>query len=575
MTTTTTTLQETAGAVARRAELDEALATLQARKNDWLRVPLREKIAYARSIHRRSYEVAAGQVAAAVRAKGIAEDSPAAGEEWLGGPFTQLRTVRLLIESLQQIEEFGTVRIEPGRMRTRPDGQLKVEIFPSSLLDRLLYLGFTGELWMEPGVTSRNISSHVGAAYRERPPQGKVALVLGAGNVNSISPLDVVHKLFSEGRVVLLKRNPVNEYLGPFVEEVFADLIRDGYMRTVRGGADVGEYLCAHGDVEEIHVTGMARTHDLIAFGPGEDGAERKRRGEPRLTKRITSELGNVGPLIVMPGRWSNSDLQFQAENVATQVTQNCGYNCNATRVIITHDGWPQRGAFLDRLRRILGSLPERHAYYPGTEQQHARMMEAYPQAERLGNPAPGMMAPTLIAGLDPGDREGLAFTTESFCSIVCETSLPGDDAAEFLQNAVSFCNEALWGSLNASITVDPRTRRALGGALEEAVAGLKYGSVAVNHWPGLNFGLGSPAWGAYPGHTLTDIQSGIGMVHNAMLFDRPQKSVIYGPFRVIPKPPWFVTHRNARNVARRLVDLEARPGLMRTPPIVFNAIRG
>lgn len=575
MTTTTTIIQEPAGGVARRPELDEALATLQARKNDWLNAPLQEKIAYARSIHRRTYEVAAGQVAAAARAKGIAENSPAAGEEWLAGPFTQLRTLRLLIGSLEQIAEFGTVRIDPGRMRSRPDGQLKVEIFPSSLLDRLLYLGFRGELWMEPGVTSRNIASHIGAAYRDRPQLGKVALVLGAGNVNSISPLDVVHKLFSEGQVVLLKHNPVNEYLGPFIEEVFADLISDGYMRTVSGGADVGEYLCTHEDVEEIHITGMARTHDLIAFGAGEEGAERKRRGEPRLAKRITSELGNVGPQIILPGAWSGSDLQFQAENVATQITQNCGYNCNATRVIITHDGWPQRGPFLDRLRQVLGRLPQRPAHYPGTEEQHARMMDAYPQAEKLGSPAPGMMAPTLIAGLDPADREGLAFTTESFCSIVSETSLPGEDTAEFLQNAVSFCNESLWGSLNASITVDPRTRRALGGVLEEAVAGLKYGSVAVNHWPALCFALGSPAWGAYPGHTPADIQSGIGMVHNAMLFDRPQKSVMYGPFRVIPKPPWFVTHRNAHNVARRLVDLEADPGLMRTLPIVFNAIRG
>ena len=55
--------------------------------------------------------------------------------------------------------------------------------------------------------------------------RARVALVLGAGNVASIGPLDVVHKLFVEGQVALLKLNPVNEYLGPFFEEAFADLI--------------------------------------------------------------------------------------------------------------------------------------------------------------------------------------------------------------------------------------------------------------------------------------------------------------------------------------------------------------
>ncbi len=43
--------------------------------------------------------------------------------------------------------------------------------------------------------------------------RGKLALVLGAGNVASIAPLDVLHKLFIENQVCLLKLNPVNDYL--------------------------------------------------------------------------------------------------------------------------------------------------------------------------------------------------------------------------------------------------------------------------------------------------------------------------------------------------------------------------
>lgn len=54
-----------------------------------------------------------------------------------------------------------------------------------------------------------------GAGIRHPPAarQGKLALVLGAGNVASIAPLDVLHKLFIENQVCLLKLNPVNDYL--------------------------------------------------------------------------------------------------------------------------------------------------------------------------------------------------------------------------------------------------------------------------------------------------------------------------------------------------------------------------
>ena len=61
-----------------------------------------------------------------------------------------------------------------------------------------------------------------------------------------------------------------------------------------------------------------------------------------------------------------------------------------------------------------------------------------------------------------------------------------------------------------------------------------------------MSYGLGSTPWGAFPGQPLNDVQSGRGFVHNTWLFERPQKSVIDGPFRVVPKPAWFVTHSAA-----------------------------
>jgi hypothetical protein len=106
--------------------------------------------------------------------------------------------------------------------------------------------------------------------------------VLGAGNIASIAPLDVLYKLVAEGQVCMLKMNPVNEYLGPFLEERFRSLIKEGFVRVVYGGGDVGAWLCEHPLVEEIHVTGSARTYNAIVFGGGPEGAERKAKDQPK-----------------------------------------------------------------------------------------------------------------------------------------------------------------------------------------------------------------------------------------------------------------------------------------------------
>lgn len=558
-----------------RQLLDQDLQVLQENKDRWAALPLPRRIEYLRGVLRGTVAVAERQVNAAIRAKGIPAGSPLVGEEWFGGPVVQARTCRLLIESLEQVHQEGAPRLREGAVRTRPDGQVVVEVFPNGLLDKVTFGGFSAEVWMQREVTRGNLRDHMAAFYREARPAGKVALVLGAGNVASIGPLDMVQKLFVEGQVVLLKLNPVNEYLGPYVEEAFRDLIRDGFVRTAYGGADVGEYLCGHDLVDEIHITGSDRTHDAIVFGTGEEGAERKRKNQPRITKRITSELGNVSPVIVMPGPWGEADLRFHAENVATQLANNGGFNCNAAKVLILHEDWPQKRAFLDTLRAVLAVAPQRRAYYPGAEERYARFVGAHPQAEPIGPRGEGVLPWTLIPDVDARDKDDICFTTESFCGVLAQTALGGRDARAFLQNAVDFCNETLWGTLNACIIVHPRTAETLGDALEQAIADLRYGSVTINHWAALSYALGTTAWGAYPGHTLNDIQSGIGAVHNTFMFDKPEKTVIRGPFKMWPKPPWFVTNRATDRTARQMLRLEADPGLLKLPGVILSAVRG
>jgi acyl-CoA reductase-like NAD-dependent aldehyde dehydrogenase len=578
-----------AGSVLLTADLDGDVEALRAHAGGWARLALAEKIRHLHVMRTRTVEVAADWVAYAAEAKGIA-GTALAGEEWLSGPWPLLVALDRLAATLAGIAREGTPPIPERAIRTRlpstgSGGQVIVEVFPVDTADRILLNGLRAEVWMEPAVTRATLRDHVASFYKQTEPQGRVTLVLGAGNIASIPPLDVLYALYAHGSVALLKLNPVNAYLLPIFARIFSALIEEGYVRVTGGGADAGAYLVAHPHVDAVHLTGGERTHDTIVFGTGPEGAARKRAGVPAVAKPVTSELGNVTPVIVVPGPWSEPDLAFQAAHVATQKLHNAGANCIAAQILVTAESWEPAPRFLQHVRAALAAAPPRPSYYPGSAERVRRAASEHPAAQSCGIPMDGIHR-TFVAGLDPRDGAEPLFTTEAFGPVLAQTALPGDDARAFLRNAVAFCNENLHGSLGASILIHPRTIRELGADFEDAIAALRYGCVCVNTWPGVGFTLATASWGAYPGGTLADVGSGIGVVHNAYLLDRPQKTVVRAPFApfprsfgdgertLLPTPPWFVTHRRADTVGRALFAYTAKPSALRLATTVLAALR-
>jgi hypothetical protein len=558
-----------------RGTIDLALEELQQHKHEWAALPLQERLGLLAELHRGFSRVAGRWVAAALAAKGITPGTRAEGEEWLQGPFLILRNLRLLRRALADISRSGRPRI-PGPVRTRPDGQVVARAFPADGYDRVLFRGIVADVWMEPGVSAADLPATQALAYQGAPSPGTVALVLGAGNVSSIGPMDALYRLFVEKQVVLLKMNPVNAYLGPLIVEACRTLGDRGFLHVVYGGVAEGEYLCRHAGVDEIHITGSDRTHDAIVFGSGPEGARRKAERRPLLTKRITSELGNVSPVIVVPGPWSAGDIAFQAANIASQLVNNAGFNCNAVRVIVQHAAWPQREDLLRALRRVLGAIPLRQAYYPGAAERAQAFLARHPDADRIGQPREGELPWIVAAGLDASIRDDICFDSEAFCGLTAETGLPGADAAEFLERAVAFANETLWGTLSACLIVHPASLRdaRTAAAVERAVAELRFGTVAINIWPAVGYAAVTTPWGGFGGSTIFDVRSGIGEVHNTLMFARVQKGVAYGPFRAWPTPPWFPTCRSARALCRNLTLFEARPSLWRLARVFAAAVR-
>jgi acyl-CoA reductase-like NAD-dependent aldehyde dehydrogenase len=562
-----------AAALPQQAELNTALAELQARRAAWVAVSPHDRLRLVHELRRDIASVADRWAAAVAKAEGL--DPTRAAEAWLTGPYITLRQLRFFAASLRGIARKGAPRI-PGGVVTLPDGRVSARVVPFDRFDRLMYRGVTADVWMQPGVTAEELPLTQAMAYRQ-PDAGGVCLVLGGGNVSSIGPLDAFDKLFVANRVVLLKLHPTLAYLAPILSVGMRSLIRDGFLRIVQGGAAEGAYLSEHPDVDELHITGSYRTYNAIVFGPGQEGEARRLRDEPILDKTFSAELGNLTPVIVVPGKWSAADIDYQADNLATMLTNNAGFNCTTPRVVITPAGWRHRQPFLNAVRARLSATPARVAYYPGAAERFDQFIGVHPEAEQFGMRDDRRLPWALITDLDDRARDEICFTTEAFCGVFGELPLPSADVADYLSRAVAFANDSLSGSLNATLIVHPSSMRdpEVAAAVERAMADLRYGTVSINHWSGLGFALGVTPWGAFPGQTRNAIGSGTDFVHNSLMFSRVEKTVIRAPFRAFPKPVWFETRRTASRMARMLVRFEANPSLLRLAAMMPRALIG
>ncbi|MBF6129187.1 aldehyde dehydrogenase family protein [Nocardia brasiliensis] len=557
--------------------IDEVLTELSAGEKAWAQTSLRRRRELLDDINTRTGRFADDWVRAARTIKGLAEDSPLVGEEWMSGPLTLLQATAALSATLAALTE-GRSPLDGVALRSAPGDRVAVPILPHSAYDRLLLNGFEGEVWLRPGVDADTARRRAGLAQLDPSATAGIGVVLGAGNITSIPPLDALYELYAHNRVVLLKLNPITDPLFTVFEMIFAPLCELGVLRIVTGGAETGRYLVQHGDVAHVHMTGSAHTHDAIVWGPGPEGLERKKDRRPLLDKPITSELGGVSPTIVVPGDWSDADLRYQAEHVATQRLHNGGYNCVAAQALVLSKDWHLKDKFLAELRTALAQAPQRTPYYPGSDTRMADALAAYPAAAQVEG------GRVLVEQVPLTDTPLLR--TEYFSPVLGVVELPYA-GTEFLSRAVEFANTELTGTLGANVLAHPATIRDLGAGFDRALEQLRYGAIAVNAWTGLAFLAPRASWGAFPGHTLDDVQSGIGVVHNAFLLDDVERTVVRGPFRpaprsvlhgeiaLSPKPPWFVGNTTAAATGRKLTEFYATGNPARIPGIFWSALRG
>ena len=557
-----------------QAKLDETVTRLREAAWKFATLPMQKRIALVTAMQQGFVKVAEAMVQAGCKAKGIAPDSNLAAEEWASGVWGVVRHLRLVRESLQSLEKTGNTPI--GKVKRTVNGNLTVQVYPNNTIDGMLFKDITIDVHMQAHVTEQSLAADRASFYKKPNHQGKVALVLGAGNIASIGIMDVITKMFNEGKVCILKMNPVNAYLGPCIEEAFKAAIDQQFLTVVYGGAEVGRHLVYHPKIDEIHLTGSDKTYEQIVWGNhGHEADERRVQSQPLLRKSITAELGNVTPIIIVPGPYTDKEIHFQAEQIATAFTMNAAFMCCTAKILIMPKNWEGTTRFIKVLQEICAEISTRNAYYPGAEDRWAAVVKNR-NVTNIGKAQSGKLPWTFVTDLDSDNVDESLFKEESFCSIIASVQIGSADPIDFLQKATDFANNRLWGTLNSTLIVHPKTLKDTSNkaALEQCICQLKYGAISVNTFIGLLFCSGAP-WGAYPGSSTHDIQSGNGFVHNTAMLEGIEKSVLRAPLMVFPKPAWLSSHKKAKIVTQRLVAMEENASWAKVPGIVLAAMQG
>ena len=567
------------------AQLDQLIAALRDGERGWAAESLASRRDLLLQVHANVAAHAEEWVRVAGEIKQLPAGSPLLGEEWISGPWAVARLRRGAGRHAGPPGSRAGTCWPGTRSGPRPAAGSPSTCCRTTSSTGCCSAASGPRSGWSPASPSRRPREPGRAGLRTPEQTAGVAVVLGAGNIFSIAPLDVLYQLYAAqpGRPAQAQ---------PGHRPAAAGASRPSSPRSSSAATcasspatpTVGDHLVTHPGVDAVHITGSEATHDAIVWGTGDDG----RRGEggrhpapdqadhQRTRRRVARPSW-------CPGSWSKADLplpgrahrhpapaqqrlqlhrrpdRHRQRRLAAEATSSSPRCATRSRprppdppgTRAASQRWPTRGARTRRFEAV-GGTPER----------------------------------TLLWGLDLR-RRGRVRVRHRVLRAGARRRRTARHRAEFLDAAVDAANERLHGTLGANLIVDPRHQRPLGGGLREAIAQLRYGTIGVNAWTGVGYLTARATWGAFPGHPLDDIGSGRGVVHNALLLHRPERTVVYGPFRpmprsvmtgefsLTPKPPWFVTNRTAATTGRRLTEFAARPRWTALIGIFTSALRG
>ena len=228
----------------------------------------------------------------------------------------------------------------PNGSRKIGDDLYEVDVFPTHRKDKLIAGKGRGYL-------------HVAGAPIQVSPLDKPAGVIavsGAGNYSS--SIEMAMALFLENKAVIHKPHKLNEASDAVWAEIFAPLIERKALAFV--DADQGRAMSSLDGLHAIYFTGSTGVAHAI-----QDAA----------SAPLVSECGGNNPCLVVPGEWTEKEMEHWAVQIASAGKLNGGAVCGRPQTIVTSKNWPQREQFLAALRKAIAEDTFGTAtYYPGVD---------------------------------------------------------------------------------------------------------------------------------------------------------------------------------------------------------------
>jgi len=487
--------------------------------------------------------------------------TPAEGEEWLGGPFASVLATQYYIKSLTNDDDLDE--------RNFNNSENSYKVFPNNFIERITFPFINAKVYFNKSMSFEDINKFRGFSKRY-DIEPSITLVLGAGNFSSIPYLDVLYHLITRRSVILLKLNPVNDYLKPVFEKVFKNFIERGYIIVTNGNINESKYMATHPGINHIHLTGSDKTYEDIVYGRELTDNERSIKTVPKVnSKPITSELGNVTPIIIHPGKWSTSDIKYQARKIVTGKLNNNGFNCIAAQVVVLPDGWGHTETLIKYVKYYMNKAKDRKAYYPDSIERLTKL-EKDKSYERVNSLS--CTTPHLTREIKAYNKYEL---DEVWSSTIYFRKIAYSNAEDYVKKSIDYCNNELWGNLGVSVIIKNHNNKFNKHITNSYIENLKYGTIAINEWAAIGYIIPQLPWGGFPGNKDNDIQSGQSVVHNSMLFESPLKGIVETKFRIsrLIDPPWFITNRKSRRLFMNLTYFQINNTKINLIKLIFSAL--
>jgi len=359
--------------------------------------------------------------------------------------------------------------------------------------------------------------------YSENCKEGSVSVILGAGNSNFLSIVDVFERIFLHSECVMLKHHPLRPFLYTPYECILEPLISEKIVRMMYN-MENNQELIQNAYVNHIHFTGSEATYKAISDSIIDEDIG------------ITGELGCATPWIILPGKWTEKEINNAVTQIVNAKIANGGAYCVSPQVILLCDNWAQKNDFYFSLSEKIREKKPGGCYYPGAIRRKnliQKRYEKYLSAYSISYPSQskGFNQDDMVLFINLGILNGTnkyddyILRNEAFCPVLACGFIECGDIQDYVKKVCEFVNSnKLCGSLSCTV-LTPKSLESK--YVDECKRELNYGTIAINIWSvsGYMAAMSGGTWGAH----YSDRRSGRGRIGNMFRIKNVTKTIISG----------------------------------------------